>query len=405
MPLLLCSETLGSGHCGSNYPTSADNTYTGTGRYNSEVIDANIDSLPYRDTGCRDSTDSKATCNRDEIPITERGPDCVSSDNILGGIFGNLVQVSGEYCVRKPADRVACPDVGNLTGASWNGTETGNGITCSYSTISTDVMFDDGRMADIFSEETIKTIRNDYCKNNETVDSDECKTWLDDKNRSGTSYNETKMQLCQARSDWNTDVTCRTAIQSTLKDPNSGGIVSTAVNMVRSFCDANPTSPDCSCYNVTKYASTCFTTNRDKPGCSDLISSTEYEALNAKLNEFQAKIIAKQPFCLSDSCATASTNTDVLLPTAPISCPININACFQDYTSANLINSQVRAECRNAITVVDSAGNPIGGSGGDDGDSASPVSQGFQLTTTNILIIGGILLAFLFLVVVLVIAT
>ncbi len=356
MPNTIC--TAAAGYCGSGYSRTANNSYSGATTYT--TIDQNpVGSVDTRDTGCYVCSSGSADCSRGE---KEYG--VLSCDGSCGRV-----------CARNPPDKENCPNIGTLTKAVWNSNNT---LKCSYSDIDTSVMFDDSQMTRYFDSPTIKTIRNDYCTADQTnIETDDCKTWLDDTAESGTNYNDQKMALCNEDPNWPNEQTCRSVIQSILTDTsvNARGNATTAINMVQEFCDENPTNSKCACYNVTKHGSNCFTTESSLPGCSDLILGEEYNSLSTKLNEFQAKIVARQPFCMSNKCSSASTNTNVLLPTRPLTCPIAINVCYQDYSDANLINSQVSSSCQNMMNIVDSAGNPISGFPTTPSSGSPPSSQ------------------------------
>ena len=265
--------------------------------------------------------------------------------------------VSGGY---SNPDGGACDSGGS--GCIGGDLETNLNVKCGF--IDVDVskfirndLFDDNLGKTVFSDSTWSQVKDDYCLGwAGAIDSGPCRAWFgtfgasscNQDNCARSSYNSSKLQVCNGKSNWTVDTTCVSTINNIMKS-GLPAEQTEAQRMVTAFCTANPTSPLCGCYNVTAYGSQCISdaSKSTLPGCAAI--KTDFAGLPAA-----AAVIGADKFCASSDCVTNALSSGTeFLPAARApaqSCP-PIQACIQNFQGAVLNNSEVSASCKQTLNI------------------------------------------------------
>ena len=240
--------------------------------------------------------------------------------------------------------------------------------------------------------EDAKQIKLRWCSaSNANLDTQNCKNFFADttQNGAGLSWYAVKLALCDGQGGHAgpNDPSCVNAINNVQKSTAvvDGVSQGTATTLVQTYCDANPTSPLCACYNVTQYDSRCISDASKKtlPGCDNL--NTDFGNLPN-----YASVIAADKFCASSDCITkALSSSTAFMPVARSpqqTCP-TIQACIQDFRNANFNGSSLTAECKQTLNITGSPAavgvQPPSPAGTPAGTPLTQGTDGSKLPITN----------------------
>lgn len=240
-----------------------------------------------------------------------------------------------DYCPKIPGGGA----IGNVTQTDWAGHQ----VMCSYDSVTAPM----AQLSKYFDTNTINQIMNDRCG---AMDYHTLLTDGDCKQFYAADMNNQLLKRIGAINGWTGDGQLAAYVNNVMK--GGSGITATdqgtATNMIQTACDATPTDPMCSCYNVTKFGDACLNDPAKKtlPGCAGLVK--EFASLPAG-----ATVGLMNKFCSSDDCANALNADSALLPGPnPKACNINIAQCVNDFSNAKLTNSPVSADCQNTLNVT-----------------------------------------------------
>jgi len=196
-----------------------------------------------------------------------------------------------------------------------------------------------------------KRIRFKWCNQSMTnIQTQQCQNFMS-LPANGYDYNVSYLALCAQQPNWQKLPNCLSEVNSVLKTPlnnaSAAASVQSAVSMVKTFCDANPTDPLCACYNVTNNSNNCLGAQKGLPGC---------KGLNDTLGTLpaDAQVSFSDRFCASVDCQNAVSGNGVLIPSQrdpSKTCPV-IQQCVNDLRGAQFNNSQMSASCQQTLTIT-----------------------------------------------------